>query len=65
MSTLKILAIIGGVLSWISFCIFIARYDEKNTANAPTTKCSYVYGTKTREYALCVFEMKEHIRETP
>ena len=58
MSTLKLLAIIGGGGLGIS-ALVIVLLEFVSAVAAPTTKCSYVYGTKTREYALCVFEMKE------
>ena len=49
MSTLKLLAIIGGGGLGIS-ALVIVLLEFVSAVAAPTTKCSYVYGTKTREY---------------
>lgn len=57
--------------TWMGFCaglsIAVLVWAVAGVVNArsPGGQCADSYGTATREYAICVYELRQHIREKP
>ena len=56
--------VMGLVLGWL-ICVCFILIGLGIRAISPAGQCDGAYGTKTREYAICVYELEQHIIDKP
>ena len=45
--------------------VWMVNAEHKSLRASPPYQCAKVYGTDTKEYAMCVYELPRGLREKP